>query len=65
MKLQFSHQHYLLIKDFFKNDEAKTIAWFNCPNPGLGGITPLHMIKVGRSAKLIKFIESSLEGNYR
>lgn len=49
-----------LVHSFFK-DESKTILWFKVPNPLLGDVAPRDMIKVGRSKKLLKFIQTALE----
>lgn len=58
-----SQRCYELVKEFFKGDNKKTIDWFHDINPGIGGIRPIEMIKNGRSDKLLKFIESQLDGN--
>lgn len=56
---------YDLIKEYFKDDPKKAIDWFHELNSSLGGIRPIEMIHNGRSDKLLKFIRSSLEDNYR
>jgi len=44
---------------------AKGILWFETPNPLLGGISPLDMIKIGRHEKLFKFIDNQIaEGGW-
>ncbi len=50
------------VQGFFNGDLDKTWLWFKTENPGLGMITPLHMIKLGRANKLEKFIDSRLGG---
>lgn len=62
---KFPHKYYMIVKDFLRGDRDKTLTWFHTPNPMLGMLTPLHMIQSGRSAKLIKFIESSMDDNVR
>jgi hypothetical protein len=56
---------YDLVKEFFKGDPKKTIAWFHEFNPGLGYLRPIEMINNRRSDKLLKFIQSSLDDNVR
>jgi hypothetical protein len=53
---------YDLIKGYFKDDPKKAIQWFHEFNSSLGGIRPIEMIHTGRSAKLLMFIKSRLEG---
>jgi len=44
---------------------TKGVLWFETPNPLLGGITPLDMIKMGRHEKLFKFIDNQIaEGGW-
>jgi len=52
-----------LVNSFFLDDK-KTTLWLNTSNPLLGDVTPMSMIFDGRTDKLVKFIESSLEGNF-
>lgn len=52
-----------LVNSYFKN-RKKTHVWFQTENPLLGGVTPMSMIASGREAKLQKFIEEQLEGNF-
>lgn len=51
-----------LVASFFKTTE-KTIMWFKIPNPLLGNISPRDMIRLGRSKKLMKFIQTALNEN--
>ena len=51
-----------LVANFFK-DQHKTVLWFQLPNPLLGNISPRDMIRVGRFAKLLKFIQTALDEN--
>jgi len=50
------------VKSFFGGDADKTWTWFTTANPGLGSVSPLEMIKVGRVEKLKKFIDGQLNG---
>lgn len=38
-------------------------AWMHTPNPMLGNITPLEMMKAGRGDNLARFIETAYELN--
>lgn len=49
-----------LVGNFFK-DKEKTTLWFHIPNPLLGNVSPRDMIRLGRSKKLLKFIQTTLE----
>jgi len=52
-----------LVGRFFENDLAKTVMWFHTPNPLLGNLSPRELIRMGRSAKLLKFIQIALSEN--
>jgi len=52
-----------LVAQFFAGDVAKTALWFKTKNPLLGNISPLDMIRNGRSEKLRRFVTSALEEN--
>lgn len=52
-----------LVLEFFDKDYEKTLIWFDVPNPALGNVRPLDMIKNGREEKLCKFIQNQLDGN--
>lgn len=52
---------YWLIYKHFKSIK-KTFKWFRTHNPLLG-VTPFDMLTVGRSEKLLRFIENQLEEN--
>jgi len=53
-----------LVNKFFKDPE-KTYLWFLSPNPQLGNISPIDIIKNGQSDKLLQFIQTSLSENER
>lgn len=52
-----------LIMEFFKQDIVKTCNWFMTANPLLGNIAPVVMLKLGRTDKLLKLIQSLKEEN--
>ena len=51
-----------LVNVHFK-DMAKTMVWFQLPNPQLGGVTPNEMIDSGKQGKLLRFIQTALDEN--
>jgi hypothetical protein len=57
-------EYFNKIKKYFNGDATKAWTWFKTPNPALGCVSPLEMIKCGRVNKLKMFIDSRLEGNY-
>jgi len=57
------HTAFTLVDSFFK-DKDKTEAWFETPNPNLGGIEPYAMLFMEtRYKKLLAFINNQLDGN--
>lgn len=52
------------VKEYFGGDNERTWLWFKTRNPGLGGVSPLDIIKVGREKKLMQFIDDRFNGNY-
>jgi hypothetical protein len=52
-----------LVAEFFGGDRARTLLWFATPNPQLGEMTPLDMIKIGRVRKLLTFVQNALDEN--
>lgn len=53
-----------LVMEFFDSGE-KTQLWFLTPNPQLGGVAPIDMIKMGRERKLLSFVQTALAENKR
>jgi hypothetical protein len=51
-----------LVAEFF-GDPHKTNLWFSIPNPQLGGIPPVDLVKMGRVRKLLSFVQSALKQN--
>lgn len=49
----------LHIDSFFESRE-KAATWFNTPNPMLGDVRPIDMIRSGRADKLLRFLEDAL-----
>lgn len=45
-----------ILWDFFQ-DTNKVKLWLETDNPMLGGVSPNHMIAIGRAEKLAKFVE--------
>ena len=58
-------QALLLVEEFFfqLGEPHKYSLWLETPNDMLGGISPLHMIYIGRQQKLINFIQTSVVEN--
>jgi hypothetical protein len=52
-----------LVAEFFDGDQSKTLLWFSTPNPQLGNLTPMDMVKIGRVRKLLTFVQTALEEN--
>jgi hypothetical protein len=52
-----------LVAEFFDGNSTKTELWFSTPNPQLGNITPVDMIKIGRVRKLLSFVQTALSEN--
>ena len=52
-----------LIFKFFEKEPWKALVWWQAPNPLLGGISPVDMLKIGREEKLLKFIKGQLAEN--
>jgi len=63
MSKEIKEKILALVTDFFKGDLKKLNLWLSTPNYGLGGISPNVMMAVGRSKKLLKWVEQSLEEN--
>lgn len=59
-----SQEYFQKVCRYFSGDTRKTWAWFTTPNPSLGSVSPLEMIKGGREDKLKKFIDNQLEKGY-
>ncbi|HXK00714.1 MAG TPA: hypothetical protein VNF93_02370 [Buchnera sp. (in: enterobacteria)] len=53
-----------MIKEYFNGNINKTFTWFTTPNSYLGGLSPLNMMKNGRTDKLLKFIKAHKEGYF-
>jgi hypothetical protein len=51
------------LAEFFSDQKPKIQAWLYTPNPMLGEITPIFMVKSGRIEKLISFIVNAKAGN--
>lgn len=53
------------ILELFQYDKDKAMKWWMMPSIHLGNISPYQMVKMGRGAKLMKFIESAMDENRR
>jgi len=51
-----------LVAEFFGKPE-KVRLWFFTPNPQLGGLAPIDLIKMGRVRKLLTFVQTALDEN--
>jgi len=45
-----------LLTEHFSEDYEKVAAWLETPNPNFGDITPLQLMRAGRSKKVLEFI---------
>ncbi|SRR5260221_245030 len=54
---------YGLLRTYFKGDEDRINLWMSTPNLLLGNQIPDNMLKVGKSKKLLCFVQSNLEEN--
>lgn len=54
---------WTIVSDFFAEQNGKDLIWFWTNNPLLGNISPIEMLMLGRSDKLLKFLENSQLGN--
>lgn len=61
-KTQFVKITYLLLS-FFNNDLNQVLLWLETKNPMLGGVSPFDMCDLGRTGKLLKFVEHTLAEN--
>ncbi|KKK66828.1 hypothetical protein LCGC14_2960180 [marine sediment metagenome] len=43
-----------------KAKQEKALTWFKTPNPLLGNVSPIDMIRSGRSDKLCKWIDQTI-----
>lgn len=55
---------YHKLLNYFEGDNEKVKLWMKTPNPSLGHIRPVFMIRVARAHKLEQFIDSALAGNF-
>ena len=52
-----------LVMRFFEGDVTKTLAWWETPNPLLGGVAPLDLVKIGRGLAVLRFVREQLAQN--
>ena len=48
------------LDEFFEGNDVKVFAWLNTKNPHLGYDTPMNIIEIGRSEKLLEFVNIQL-----
>jgi len=53
---------FILVSEHFEGNLNKTYAWFNLPNPLMGNLSPRDMIRYGRFKKVLKIVQSAIEG---
>ena len=53
-----------LVRSIMNWDTEKAVLWMNTPNPHLGDLTPGYMIIIGRSHKVLQFIEAAREESF-
>jgi uncharacterized protein (DUF2384 family) len=58
---EVDYGHCLTLLSSFFPDEAKAITWMAVKNPMLGDYSPQDMIRLGRTAQLVKFIRAAEE----
>jgi hypothetical protein len=51
------------VKQFFCGDIKKTWLWFTTPNPAMGMLSPLNLIKIGRANRVKQFIDNAIDEN--
>ncbi len=60
---QIAETCWIKILGFFEGNHLKALAWFSTRNPMFGGTHPITMLECGRGEKVLKFIETALEGH--
>jgi hypothetical protein len=63
MSAQLNQEIFERVRDYFGGNGKKAFLWLQTVNPALGGVSPLWMMSVGRSNKLLKFVKGQLEGS--
>ncbi len=53
-----------ILDDIFKGDKDKILSFYLTKQPIFGGISPYEMIKLGKSAKLMKALINIQQGNW-
>jgi uncharacterized protein (DUF2384 family) len=52
-----------LVLEFFMGDKKRTMAWFTTPNPLLGNVEPLDLIRMGQADTVLRFVKTQLGEN--
>lgn len=63
-KKQTIRKCFKLVQEHFKDEPEKSFYWFTTKNPMLGQVEPITFIEKGNHTKLLKLIESLLDGNH-
>ncbi len=61
----FAQSCFDKVCEFYGGDVDKTWKFFKSANPNLGNKSPLEMIRLGRTKKLFKYIDTAINENYR
>lgn len=60
-ELFFDEVHRMVFR-YFDGDPEKIHDWFTTPNPLLGQVAPVDMLKYGRGEKLLQFVKERMTG---
>lgn len=59
------YENYNIIVDLVMThmgwDMDHTLTWMNMENPLLGGVSPMQMVLMGRSSKLLSFVQACID----
>jgi hypothetical protein len=58
--MQLPQRYFDKVKNHYHGDDKKTWAWFETIHPKLGMLSPMAMIKLGRTHKVIQLIEKEI-----
>lgn len=62
-KKDYSVEVYVKVLTFFDKNKERADAWMGAVNPMLGEVSPDAMLRIGRGAKLLEFVDHSLAEN--
>lgn len=52
-----------LVRDLMHWDREKALSWLHTSNPHFGSASPYDLVKVGRTHKVLRFIEAAKDEN--